>query len=204
MLESTKRLKWPNIPTALTIARMFAVPALIACLYLLENGLIDENVARWSAFALFVVASFTDWLDGHLARRWKQQSTLGAMLDPIADKLLVGATLMMLVYDRTLSGSAIIPATIILCREILVSGLREFLASLNVKILVTFLAKWKTFLQFLALALLLIGPKLETQVPGITFFAIVLLWLASILTLWTGADYLRAGIDHATRRDPQS
>jgi len=145
MSDTTAYIKGVNVPTALTIGRIFVVPALVICLYLFDGGL-----SRWVAFCLFVIASFTDWLDGHLARRWKQQSALGAMLDPIADKLLVGATILMLVYDKTIAGSAIIPATIILCREILVSGLREFLATLNVKILVTFLAKWKTFLQFLA------------------------------------------------------
>jgi len=194
MTDTTAYIKRVNVPTALTIGRIFVVPALVICLYLFDGGL-----SRWVAFSLFVIASLTDWLDGHLARRWKQQSALGAMLDPIADKLLVGATILMLVYDKTIMGSAIIPATIILCREILVSGLREFLATLNVKILVTFLAKWKTFLQFLALALLLIGPAFEADMPGTTGSGVVLLWVAALLTLWTGADYVRAGIDHATR-----
>lgn len=194
MTQETARAPHINLPNALTIARILAVPALVACLYLLKG-----DVARWSAFLIFAIAGITDWLDGHLARRWEQQSALGAMLDPIADKLLVGATLLMLVFDRTLTGSAIIPAIIIMCREILVSGLREFLASLNVKVLVTLLAKWKTFVQFAALALLLIGPAIETQLPGTTTFALALLWIAALVTLWTGTDYLRAGIHHATR-----
>ncbi len=183
-----------NLPTALTVARIAAVPALVICLYAL-----DGNTARWAAFALFVAASITDWLDGYLARAWQQQSNLGAMLDPIADKLLVGATLLMLVYDGTIAGISIFPAIIILCREILVSGLREFLATLNVKVLVSFLAKWKTVLQLTALGGLLAGPAVETILPGTTAAALAVLWVAALLTLWTGADYLRAGIHHATK-----
>src|SRR5690606_3802703 len=113
-------------------------------------------------FALFVAAGLTDWLDGYLARAWEQQSTLGAMLDPIADKLLVGAVLMMLVHDGTIGGWSIWAAIIILCREILVSGLREFLAELNVRIRVTQLAKWKTAAQMVALAVLVAGPAADT------------------------------------------
>lgn len=194
MADTTIKKTAINLPNALTVARIFAVPALVTCIFAFEG-----NAARWTAFALFLFASFTDWLDGHLARTWQQQSAFGAMLDPIADKLLVGATLLMLVYDRTISDTAVIPAVIILCREILVSGLREYLATLNVKVLVTLLAKWKTFVQFVALALLLIGPILEPSQPGITDVAVVLLWVAALLTLWTGADYLHAGIKHATQ-----
>lgn len=194
MSDATTTSTALNVPNVLTILRIVAVPALVTCLYVLEG-----DVARWSAFILFVIASFTDWLDGHLARRWEQQSALGAMLDPIADKLLIGATLMMLVYDNTITGLAIIPAVIILCREILVSGLREFLAGLQVKVLVTLLAKWKTFAQFVALALLLIGPAVQSYWPITTDVGLALLWVAALVTLWTGTDYLRAGIHHATR-----
>ena len=184
-----------SLPNVLTYGRIAAVPALVACLYFLQG-----DVARWSAFALFVVAGITDWLDGYLARAWEQQSTLGAMLDPIADKLLVGAALMMLVYDGTIGKISIWAAIIILFREILVSGLREFLAELNVKVRVSVLAKWKTAVQMIALAVLLAGPAAEKSLPGAEATGITLLWLAALLTLWTGYDYLKAGVKHAMSR----
>lgn len=181
-----------SLPNVLTYGRMIAVPALVACLFFLKGDL-----ARWSAFALFALAGITDWLDGYLARAWEQQSTLGRMLDPIADKLLVGAVLMMLVYDNTVAGWSIWAAIIILLREILVSGLREVLAELNVKVHVTQLAKWKTTMQMIALGVLLAGPAAEKIVPGIMTGGLVLLWIAALLTLWTGYDYLKAGVVHA-------
>lgn len=194
-VEGHRRALHMSLPNLLTYARIAAVPALVACLYFL-----DGDIARWSALALFVAAGLTDWLDGYLARIWQQQSTLGRMLDPIADKLLVGATLIMLVRDGTLGGIAVWAAIVILCREILVSGLREFLAELNVKIHVTRLAKWKTAMQMVALGVLLTGSAGEKVVPGITTIGLVLFWLAAILTLWTGYDYLRAGVIHAMER----
>jgi cardiolipin synthase len=181
-----------NLPNVLTYARIAAVPALVACLQF-----IDGDAGRWAAFWLFVAAAITDWLDGYLARRLEQQSTLGRMLDPIADKLIVGAALIMLVHDRTIDGWSIWAAIVILCREILVSGLREFLAELNVKVHVTALAKWKTAVQMIALALLIAGPAGDLVIPGTTTAGITLLWLAAVLTLWTGYDYLKAGIRHA-------
>lgn len=181
-----------TLPNILTYGRIAAVPALVACLYFLKGDL-----ARWSAFGLFALAGITDWLDGYLARAWEQQSTLGAMLDPIADKLLVGAALMMLVYDGTIGQVSIWAAIIILCREILVSGLREFLAELNVKVRVSVLAKWKTTVQMVALAVLLAGPAAEKYFPGSEMVGIALLWVAAVLTLWTGYDYLKAGVKHA-------
>jgi cardiolipin synthase len=184
-----------SLPNVLTYGRILAVPALVACLFFLKG-----DVARWSAFALFVLAGVTDWLDGYLARAWEQQSTLGRMLDPIADKLLVGAVLMMLVHDNTITGWSIWAAIIILVREILVSGLREFLAELNVKVHVTQLAKWKTTMQMIALGVLLAGPAAEKLVPGITTGGLVILWIAALLTLWTGYDYLKAGVVHAMER----
>lgn len=181
-----------NLPNVLTYARIAAVPALVACLMLVEG-----DAGRWAAFWLFVAAAITDWLDGYLARRLEQQSTLGRMLDPIADKLIVGAALIMLVHDRTIDGISIWAAIIILCREILVSGLREFLAELKVTVHVTALAKWKTAAQMVALAVLIAGPAGDRIVPGITMAGIGLLWLAAMLTLWTGYDYLKAGVRHA-------
>ena len=181
-----------SLPNVLTYGRISAVPALVACLYFLKG-----DIGRWSAFTLFALAAITDWLDGYLARAWEQHSTLGAMLDPIADKLLVGAALLMLVHDNTINGVSIWAAVIILCREILVSGLREFLAELNVKVRVSTLAKWKTAVQLIALAVLLAGPAAARYFPVAEMLGIVLLWIAAILTLWTGYDYLKAGIRHA-------
>jgi CDP-diacylglycerol--glycerol-3-phosphate 3-phosphatidyltransferase/cardiolipin synthase len=183
-----------SVPNVLTYARIAAVPALAACLFFMPG---DDG--RWAAFAVFAAASVTDWLDGYLARAWSQISSLGRMLDPIADKLLVGTTLLMLVSDRTISGWSVWAAVIVLCREILVSGLREFLAELNVKIRVSQLAKWKTAVQMVALAMLLAAPALEAQVAGVTLAGIVCLWVAALLTLWTGYDYLKAGVGHAMR-----
>lgn len=180
-----------NLPNLLTYARIAAVPALVGCLLVL-----DGPQAHTAAFLVFAVASITDWLDGYLARVWSQQSALGRMLDPIADKLLVGATLLMLVHLRTIDGVAIIAAVIILCREILVSGLREFLAELDVKVHVSRLAKWKTAVQMVALGALLLAPAV--QQPTVLAIGVALLWLAAGLTLWTGTGYLIAAVRRAT------
>lgn len=187
----TSRPHATNVPNVLTYARIAAVPALVACLF------IGGETGRWAAFWLFAGAAATDWLDGYLARRLEQQSTLGRMLDPIADKLIVGAALIMLVHDRTIDGWSIWAAIVILCREILVSGLREFLAELNVQVRVTNLAKWKTGVQMVALAALIAGPAGDKMLPGLSTTGIGLLWLAAGLTLWTGYDYLKAGFRHA-------
>jgi cardiolipin synthase (CMP-forming) len=180
------------LPNILTYGRILAVPAIVGCLFFIPG-----NVGRWAALGLFVVACFTDWLDGYLARVWHQQSALGQMLDPIADKLLVGSTLLILTHDNTINGWHIWAAVIILCREILVSGLREFLAELNVKIHVTQMAKWKTTLQMIALGTLLSGAAGDRLLPGTTTAGLMLLWLAALLTLLTGYDYLRAAVRHA-------
>ncbi|MCH9808260.1 MAG: CDP-diacylglycerol--glycerol-3-phosphate 3-phosphatidyltransferase [Alphaproteobacteria bacterium] len=185
-----------NLPNALTLGRIAAVPLFVAILYFLPGDL-----ARWLALAVFALASFTDWLDGHLARRWEQHSQFGAMLDPIADKLLVAAALIMLVADQTISGVHVFAALIILAREILVSGLREYLASLSVKIRVTQLAKWKTAIQMVAIALLIAGPAAQAHISVSMDAGLALLWIASLLTLWTGADYLAAAIRHAVDSD---
>lgn len=181
-----------SLPNVLTYARIAAVPAVVAFLYFMPG-----HTGRWVALGIYVAACVTDWLDGYLARIWAQQSNLGRMLDPIADKLLVGATLLILTYDNTISGLTLWAAIVILCREILVSGLREFLAELNVKVHVTRLAKWKTTLQMVALGVLIAGPAGEAIVPGTTSAGLGLLWVAALLTLWTGYDYLKAGVRHA-------
>lgn len=195
MDQAAPRPLLTSLPNILTYARILAVPALVAVHFFMKS----DN-GRWIAVAIFALASFTDWLDGYLARAWHQQSTLGRMLDPIADKLLVGAALLILVHDNTIDGWQIWAAVIILCREILVSGLREFLAELNVKIHVTKLAKWKTTVQMVALGILLAGPAGNKVIPYTTMVGTFFLWLAAVLTLWTGYDYLKASIQHAIKR----
>ncbi|MGH6815902.1 MAG: CDP-diacylglycerol--glycerol-3-phosphate 3-phosphatidyltransferase [Hyphomicrobiaceae bacterium] len=181
-----------GLPNVLTYIRILAVPAVVACMYFLK-----DDTGRWAACALFVAACITDWLDGYFARTWQQHSRLGRMLDPIADKLLVGTTLLILTYDDTIKGVHVWAAVVILCREILVSGLREFLAELNVKVRVTQLAKWKTTGQMVALGVLLAGPAGDKIVTGLTTAGVICLWAAASLTLWTGYDYLRAALRHA-------
>jgi CDP-diacylglycerol--glycerol-3-phosphate 3-phosphatidyltransferase/cardiolipin synthase len=185
-----------SLPNLLTFGRIAAVPVVVVALYALS-----APTGHVVACVVFVSACLTDWLDGYLARVWDQQSELGRMLDPIADKLLVGATLLMLVHDGTIDGPAIFAAAIILCREILVSGLREFLAGLNVKVHVTALAKWKTGVQMVALATLLAAPAVEGFLPGLAVVGMTLLWSAALLTLWTGSDYLVAAIGRATSEE---
>jgi CDP-diacylglycerol--glycerol-3-phosphate 3-phosphatidyltransferase/cardiolipin synthase len=178
----------------LTYGRILAVPAVAACLFFVKGDL-----GRWLALGIYVAACITDYVDGYLARAWHQQSALGRMLDPIADKLLVGATLLLLTQDNTIDGVHVWAALIILCREILVSGLREFLAELNVKIRVTRLAKWKTTLQMIALAVLIAAPASKAFLPQLQALGLTLLWVAAMLTLWTGSDYLTAAFKHAIK-----
>lgn len=184
-----------SLPNILTYGRILAIPAL-AAVFLGMEGV--EH--RWIALAIFVAACITDWLDGYLARIWNQQSTLGRMLDPIADKLLVGTTLLLLVHDQTIDSMGVWAALIILCREILVSGLREYLAELNAKIHVTWLAKWKTSLQMIALGVLVAGPAADRLVPDVTLWGTALLWISALLTLWTGGGYFRAAVRSALDR----
>ena len=134
-----------NLPNMLTYGRILAVPLVVLCFFL-EGRLQSSDFARWSALVIFIAASITDYLDGYLARAWQQHSNIGRMLDPIADKLLVSTCLLLLAADtdRTIAGWSLWAAIIILCREILVSGLREYLAELKVSVPVTQLAKWKT------------------------------------------------------------
>ena len=144
------------------------------------------------------MASLTDFLDGYLARIWKQTSNIGRMLDPIADKLLVAACLLLLAADtdQTIAGWSLWAAIIILCREILVSGLREYLAELKVSVPVTWIAKWKTTVQMLAIGFLLAGSAGDKILPHTTEIGLVLLWIAALITLYTGYDYFRAGLKH--------
>jgi cardiolipin synthase len=179
----------------LTYGRIAAVPVVAACLFgvtIFEAGL----WLRWVALAIFIGAAITDWLDGWAARAYGGYSALGRMLDPIADKLLVGACLLMLAADTTIRGWSLWAAFVILCREILVSGLREFLAELRVSVPVSRLAKYKTTLQLIAIGFLLAGPAGEEILPGTTHIGLTLLWTAAILTLYTGLDYFQAGLRH--------
>ena len=181
------------LPNILTYARIVAVPVVVGLLYwqsILDGGL----WLRWVALAIFIAAGITDILDGYFARMWGQQSSLGRMLDPIADKLLVASCLLMLAADETIRGWTLLAAVIILCREILVSGLREYLAELRVSVPVTRLAKWKTFGQLVAIGFLIAGEAGEQVLPQTIQIGIALLWLSAILTLYTGWDYLRAGL----------
>ena len=186
-----------NLPNMLTYARILAVPLVVLCFFL-EGRLQSSEFARWSALVIFVAASVTDYLDGYLARAWKQTSNIGRMLDPIADKLLVATCLLLLAADtdRTIAGWTLWAAIIILCREILVSGLREYLAALKVSVPVTRLAKWKTAIQMVAIAFLLLGPAGDKLVPYWTQTGIILLWISAVVTLYTGYDYFRAGAKH--------
>ena len=183
------------LPNLLTYARIVAVPAVVACLYWQDVPQHGERL-RWLAVTIFIAAGVTDFFDGYVARSWGQQSSLGRMLDPIADKLLVASSLLMLAFDGTILGIHIWAAVVILCREILVSGLREYLAELNVRVQVTKLAKWKTTLQLVAVGFLLAGDAGDAIVPVVTPIGLSLLWLSALLTLYTGWDYFRAGIRH--------
>jgi len=188
-----------KIPNILTIGRIIIVPFFVLAFYL--PGFYGDL----TAFVLFVIASFTDFLDGMLARMMGEESKLGELLDPIADKIIVATALILLVMSGTIRHYEVIAAIIILTREILISGLREFLARGQIKLPVTNLAKLKTFLQMVAIALLLTGETgnriLNFQDYNAQTIGIILLWLSAFLTLYTGYEYLRKGIDHAMSED---
>ncbi|CAA9308884.1 MAG: CDP-diacylglycerol--glycerol-3-phosphate 3-phosphatidyltransferase [uncultured Microvirga sp.] len=185
-----------SLPNILTYVRLAAVPAVVALLFWPR-----DDWARWQALVVFIGAGVTDYFDGYFARLYAQQSALGRMLDPIADKLLVAACLLMLVNARTIQGVHLWATIVILCREILVSGLREFLAELKVSVPVSRVAKWKTALQLVAVGFLIAGPAGEFVLPGTTTIGLVLLWIAAILTIYTGWDYLKAGIRHVVENE---
>jgi len=188
-----------KIPNILTIGRIIIVPFFVLAFYL--PGFYGDL----TACVLFVIASFTDFLDGMLARMMGEESKLGELLDPIADKIIVATALILLVMSGTIKHYEVIAAIIILTREILISGLREFLARGQIKLPVTNLAKLKTFLQMLAIALLLTGETgnkiLNFQDYNAQTIGIILLWLSAFLTLYTGYEYLKKGIDHALSED---
>jgi len=183
------------LPNILTYSRIAAVPIVVACMY--AQSIYDGPLwLRWVALAVFIIAAVTDFFDGYYARMWNQQSAFGRMLDPIADKLLVSACLLMLAADGTIKGWSLWAAIVILCREILVSGLREYLAALHVRVPVTQLAKWKTAVQLVAIGFLIAGEAGEVILPPTIPIGITLLWISALVTLYTGWDYFRSGIHH--------
>jgi cardiolipin synthase len=184
-----------TLPNLLTISRILVIPLIIGTFY------IDGTTMRWVACALFVAAAITDFFDGYFARRRNSVSSLGRFLDPIADKLLVAAVLLVLTAFHRVSQLSVLPAVVILLREILVSGLREYLAELRVGMPVSRLAKWKTGIQMTALPTLLVGSAAPAWLPAQTIGEI-LLWGAAVLTLVTGWDYMRAGLKHMREDTP--
>ena len=190
------KLKIPNI---LTIGRIIIVPIFVLTFYI--PGFFGDLIP----FFLFVIASFTDYLDGFLARMFKEESKLGELLDPIADKILVSAALILLVMNGTIKNYEVIAAIIILTREILVSGLREFMAKGRITMQVTSLSKLKTFIQMVSIAILLTGESgnkiINFQDYNAQTVGIILLWLSAFLTLYTGHDYFKKSIDHAINED---
>ena len=191
------------LPNLLTYARILAVPVLVFCFY------IEGNAIRWLSFGVFILATLSDFLDGYLARAWRQQSAIGRILDPIADKILVNVALVLLVFDGTIGSWSLLAAMVIMAREISVSGLREFLAELSVPLPVSRLAKWKTTLQMIAIGILLIGKAgdqllkvaFNDTIGLVTYVGLLLLWVSALITLYTGYDYFRAGLRHLMEED---
>ena len=188
-----------KIPNILTIGRIIIVPIFVITFFL--PGFFGDLIP----FFLFVLASFTDYLDGLLARIFKEESKLGELLDPIADKILVSAALVLLIMNGTIKSFEVIAALIIITREIMVSGLREFLAKISIKMPVSNLAKVKTFIQMFSISILLTGDFgnkiINFQDYNAQTIGIILLWLSSGLTLYTGYDYFVKSIDHALNED---
>lgn len=187
-----------SLPNLLTLSRICVIPVLLALLYF------HGPLTRWIALVLFTFAGLTDYLDGYLARHRGEVSPFGRFLDPIADKLLVASVIVMLVAIDQLQGLIVIPAIVILCREILVSGLREYLAEIQVPMPVSRLAKWKTVLQMIALGFLIVGDSAGP--PGWPVDAVgnTGLWIAAVLTLITGYDYLIRGLEHVNRETAEA
>jgi cardiolipin synthase (CMP-forming) len=181
-----------SLPNLLTLSRILAVPLLVALMWGSDEWL-------WlGAFAVFTIAGITDYLDGYLARAQGTVSKIGVFLDPIADKIMVAATIVMLIHSGLIHGFAVIAALVILLREIIVSGLREYLGALQVSLPVSALAKWKTAFQMIALGALVLAGASQALLPWLPALeiGIVSLWIAAGLTLVTGYDYLRVGLKH--------
>jgi cardiolipin synthase len=184
-----------SLPNILTYCRIAAIPVVVGCIF--AQAIQDGPLwLRWVALAVFIAAAITDFFDGYYARIWQQQSAFGRMLDPIADKLLVASCLLMLAADGMIHGWTLWAGIVILCREILVSGLREYLAALRVSVPVTKVAKWKTTAQLVAIGFLLAGEAGDQVFPWTTQIGLVLLWISALVTIYTGWDYFRAGMRH--------
>ncbi|MDF0607470.1 CDP-diacylglycerol--glycerol-3-phosphate 3-phosphatidyltransferase [Wolbachia endosymbiont of Onchocerca gibsoni] len=172
-----------NLPNLLTISRALAIPAIILSFY------VENKYANLITISIFIFACITDFFDGYLARTWKVQSKFGRLFDPIADKLIVVSTIIMLVYKHKINDFTVIPSVIIICREILVSGLREFLMATNASLPVSKVGKIKTFLQMVAVIALIVNNYEIAQRIGTTC-----LWIAAIITVWSGYNYVLTGI----------
>jgi cardiolipin synthase len=179
-----------SLANKLTVSRIVAIPVILLLL------VIPHGWAAWIALLLFALAGFTDYLDGYMARRENDVTVIGQFLDPIADKLLVAAVILMLVYTQQITGLTVLPAIIILMREVAVSGLREFLAGLRVSVPVSRLAKWKTTIQMLALGFFIIGDRYAPDWIPSTRIGDFGLWFAGIVTVITAWDYWRASLKH--------
>jgi cardiolipin synthase len=186
-----------NLPNVLTLSRVAVIPVFVAAFFL------PSPLANWVALGLFVAAGATDYFDGFFARRRDEASDFGRFLDPIADKLLVATALLMLAGFGRIAGHALIAAAIILLREIVISGLREYLGGLKVTVPVSKLAKWKTTVQMVAIGFLIVGAAGPAGFPTV-LIGEVLLWLAALLTIVTGYDYMRAGMRHILSRDDEA
>ena len=180
-----------SLPNLLTLFRIAAIPGIVALFFL------DSDLGKYLACGLFGIAAITDFFDGYVARAYGQQSSFGKFLDPVADKLLVSSALLMATGFGQISGLTILPAVVILCREILVSGLREFLAGVQISVPVSTLAKWKTMIQMFAIGFLIVGDSGPDALPT-RLIGEWGLWAAAVLTLITGYDYLRASLHHLT------
>ncbi len=187
-----------TLPNLLTLSRIGVIPILLALLYF------HSPVTRWVALALFAGAGLTDYLDGYLARHRGEVSAFGRILDPIADKLLVSSMIVILVAIEQIHGLLVVPAIVILCREILVSGLREYLAEVQVPMPVSKLAKWKTVLQMVALGFLVVGDEAGPDFLAVSAIGNTGLWVAAVLTLITGYDYMVRGFKHVGGETPDA
>jgi cardiolipin synthase len=187
-----------TLPNVLTLSRVAVIPLFVALFFL------ETTTGQWIACGVFALAAITDFFDGYIARARGQLSAFGKFLDPVADKLLIASALLMMVGFGQIAELAIIPAVIILCREIMVSGLREYLAGLSIGLPVSRLAKWKTTIQMIAIGILIVGngvhPAIPESVP-VRLIGEAGLWIAAVITIITGYDYLRAGLRHM---DPPS
>ena len=187
-----------TLPNILTLSRVAVIPVLVALFFLeTANG-------QWIACGVFIFSAITDFFDGFLARSLGQTTAFGTFLDPVADKLLVASALLMMVAFGQITGVVVIPAIIILCREILVSGLREYLSSFAVSLPVSNLAKWKTTLQMAAICILIVGDAAHPLIPDlipVRLIGEVGLWVAAIVTIITGSEYLRIGLRHMDQKN---